>query len=168
MSIFFLPLVPLLSLVPLLLIAVYFDFTTGKIPNWLTLPGTLLGIIFFIPWFGIHSVVEHFLGSMVVGGVWLIFWHTGIMGGGDQKLMLMVGAWLGYMLAPLVLFAVAVCGGIQSIAWVLYRRQRVPELSWRQALKTIHIPYSLAVAMGTFVVIASVYLGSEWLWIFNF
>lgn len=132
-------------------VAVWYDITQFRIPNWLTLGAT--GVALLISFFmsGPHLLFNHLLGALVLGGVWLVFWRVGIMGGGDQKLMLFVGAALGLLAAPTAFLLVAFAGGLQAFGTIIYRKfffsATLPEKFW----KKIPLPYSAAIALGAAV-----------------
>src|SRR5258708_2516703 len=71
------------------------DIVRGRIYNWLTLSGMALGIVAMTGSQGISGLTFSLLGigaGLVLYG-WL-FW-LGIMGGGDVKLLMAIGAWSG-------------------------------------------------------------------------
>ena len=100
---------------------------------------------------GWHGFTDHFFGALISGGIWFIFWHLGMMGGGDQKLMMAVGAFVGQDLALPLVFAVAIAGGVQAL--ITIARPEGPKQSLHERLRTTHIPYSLAIALGTVAVL---------------
>ena len=88
------------------LVAAVSDLRSGRIPNWLTLGGLALGPL-------AQAALSHrayptmnvalFLGTSLLGVLfsglvpWLL-WKKGALGGGDLKLLLVVGGLLGPML----------------------------------------------------------------------
>jgi leader peptidase (prepilin peptidase)/N-methyltransferase len=114
-------------LTALLIACAGIDFDRGIIPDRLTLPGIILGIVFSLTLLrGADPVGEALLRSglgLVVGGGSLLL--VGLlykvvrkvegMGGGDVKLMAMVGAFLDFRLALLTIFIGSVLGGIVGI-----------------------------------------------------
>lgn len=103
------------------------DFEKGIIPDKLTIPGTIAGFILSLTLLrGEAGMGEAALGSVlgiVVGGGSLLvvglFYKVARkvegMGGGDVKLMAMVGAFLGFKLALLTIFLGSVVGGIAGL-----------------------------------------------------
>jgi leader peptidase (prepilin peptidase) / N-methyltransferase len=81
----------------LLAIAAIVDIQRKTIPDWLTLPGLawVLGASALLGW---PRVVDALLGLSVCGGLLLILAviSRGSIGGGDVKLMAMIGASLGW------------------------------------------------------------------------
>lgn len=132
------------------LLAVIYDLKFRIIPNWLTL-GSLILIIILSWLFGeTASLREHSLGAILVGGIWLIFWRFKIMGGGDQKLMATLGAAIGLNLAPYLMLAVAIFGGIISLIFMLGNNKYKFNNIWSQ--KKLPVPYSLAILAGLILV----------------
>lgn len=134
---------PLAILIGILAAAVAYDFFYKRIPNWLTLGGVGAGLILAAGNGGL-TLSNSFLGLLVAFAIGLSFWASGMVGGGDHKLLSAVGAFVGYPLILPVLVGIALAGGLQAIVWILIKRQ-----SWRG----VPIPYSLAIAVGTFVVL---------------
>jgi len=110
------------------LIAVSFiDLDTRKIPDVLTLPGMVVGLALS---FWTISVLKSAVGIIVgVGVLWIIavigklLLKQEAMGGGDIKLLGMVGAFLGPLGALLTLFFGALVGVVVSVPM---RKRRVP------------------------------------------
>jgi Flp pilus assembly protein protease CpaA len=77
------------------LIALITDLTRSKIYNWLTLPALVAGVAVqscLGGWGGLAQSGLGVLAGLVLFG-WM-FW-TGAMGGGDVKLLMAIGAWVG-------------------------------------------------------------------------
>lgn len=101
-------LVPYLAMTWVLITVTFIDLHLQIIPNKITLPGTLLllvmaGVGYFVPqldwpidW--LSSLLGFLSGAGIVFGIILLYWWmTGEfgMGGGDMKLLAMVGALMG-------------------------------------------------------------------------
>lgn len=85
----------LLAVVVVTGIALRTDLQCHRIPNWLTVPATLLGLTYHTVTQG-SSGVFHSVGGFAAGfGVLLVLWLIGGGGGGDVKLLGAVGSWLG-------------------------------------------------------------------------
>lgn len=102
------------------------DYDFRIIPDKLTIPGTLIGIIFSVTLLGGRSPGNPLLDSvigMVVGGgtllavslLYRLIRKAEGMGGGDIKLMAMVGAFMGYKLALLTIFIASVGGAVVGL-----------------------------------------------------
>ena len=76
-------------------IAAFTDVLYGKIYNWLTLPAIMIGIGLHVSDGGssgfLFSIAGAGLGFLIL--LWMFF--SGIMGGGDVKLLTAFGAWGG-------------------------------------------------------------------------
>jgi leader peptidase (prepilin peptidase)/N-methyltransferase len=99
-----------------LIIITFIDLDHQIIPDVISIPGIFFGIgaSFFIP---IMSWFESLFGIVVGGGFLFLVaigykWITGRdgMGGGDIKLLAMVGAWLGWKAIPFILFSSSLIG----------------------------------------------------------
>ena len=102
------------------------DFDLRIIPDRLTLPGIALGVVFSLALPGRGTVGGSLLDSalgIAAGAGSLLLVALGYkclrkiegMGGGDVKLMAMVGAFLGWKLALLTIFLGALAGGIVGL-----------------------------------------------------
>jgi leader peptidase (prepilin peptidase) / N-methyltransferase len=113
-----------LVLTALLVVLFWTDFETRRLPNALTIPGTVLGLassVFLPPGF-----VASLSGIALGGGVlfllrWLWLRATGVdgMGLGDVKMLAMIGAFLGWQQVVVVLFLSSVTGAIAGVALVV-------------------------------------------------
>ena len=109
----------------LLLIISGIDLDHQLIPDVLSVPGILLGVA-AIPLSPI-SWQNAFLGILAGGG---IIWITGFlgalafkkeaMGGGDVKLMAMIGAFLGWKMVFLTIFFASVTGALIGILFKIF------------------------------------------------
>jgi Flp pilus assembly protein protease CpaA len=102
-------------------IAAWTDCRNRKIYNWLTLPGALLGPIGQGLLFGREGVYDSFWGWFAVGGLMvlaLVLFAN--VGGGDVKLMAMLGSLLGLHLGLEVLLWTCTLAVIEAIALILW------------------------------------------------
>ncbi len=107
-----------------LIVVSFIDLKWQIIPDVISLPGILLGLTasFFLP----LSFKDAFLGVLLGGGIlflvaygyYLLTKKEG-MGGGDIKLLAMIGAFLGWQAIPLVLFIASLTGSITGIIWLI-------------------------------------------------
>jgi leader peptidase (prepilin peptidase)/N-methyltransferase len=114
----------------LALLAVFFiDLEFGIIPDVITLPGAILGLLWALMAFGATSLPDALLGVLVGGGGLLLIAGTYRLltgreglGMGDVKLMAMLGAFLGWqgVLATLIIGALA--GSIVGLGLILTGR----------------------------------------------
>jgi prepilin peptidase CpaA len=107
----------------LVLTAAWIDWRTYRIPNWLTLSGLAVALVYNASSAPGSTGILPALGGAAIGlAVLLPLWVVRVMGAGDVKLMAMVGAFLG---SSEVLYAVVltfVAGGIAAIGFALWTR----------------------------------------------
>lgn len=136
-------------LVLLLVVAVYFDVRARRIPNLLTFCGMLLGLISSGLAGGWKGMEQSILGLLVAAIIGFCFWSAHLIGGGDHKLLMAVGAFVGYPQIMTIMAAVALVGGLQALLWAAFAKIHVPDRSMRELLRTTHLPYSVAIAIGS-------------------
>ena len=122
-----------ISLVPRLLFAcaliVLFaiDLEHHLLPNVITLPGIVVGLAFsvMLP----PGLLDAVIGVLAGGGVlWLVgeayYRYSGQegMGGGDVKMLAMIGAFLGWKLVLLTLVLSSVLGSVVGILVIAFKR----------------------------------------------
>ena len=103
------------------LIAIFFiDLEHYIIPDWLSIPGIVIGIIMFALVQGM-SPIDSLIGAIVGAGLlecirlayYFVTKREG-MGFGDVKLMGMIGAFLGWFYIPIVIFISAALGTLYA------------------------------------------------------
>ncbi len=126
------------------------DLEHQILPDVITLPGVAAGLVFSLAF--PPGVLDAVLGVLIGGGaLWLIgeayYRYSGQegMGGGDIKMLAMVGAFLGWKLTLITLVLSSMLGSLFGIAVILSRRGNL-----KQAL-----PYGTFLAIGALV--ASLY-----------
>lgn len=119
-----------------LIVVTFIDLRHRIIPDEITISGLILGLIISFCYPPLHSSAIHrlsilhsVLGALIGGGV---IYLTGIagnfifkkesMGGGDVKLLAMVGAFLGWKLALLTLFSACIFGSIIGLPLRIWRK----------------------------------------------
>ncbi len=152
-----------------LVLAVFTDLRSRRIPNWLVLPFMFAGVAvsgWLHGWHGIgQSLGGLGLGTLLFGILFLM----GGMGMGDVKLCAAIGAWIGPAQLLLALVITGLAGGLMALCWALYGgflgdlfsgsgelvfglKQRGmrphPELVLANPL-TRKMPYAPAIAIGT-------------------
>jgi len=104
-----------------LLIVIVIDFYHKIIPDIITLPGMVIGFAcsFFNP---VLTWQESGIGLLIGGGVlytvaagYYLFTRREGMGGGDIKLLAMIGAFLGWPSLPFVVFGSSILGALVGI-----------------------------------------------------
>ena len=105
-----------------LAIACVADLRTRRIPNALVLVTLALGMAQSMMHFGVWQGGGRALAGLSVGlAIWLPFWLLGMMGGGDVKLFAAGAAWLGAGGAVEGALLAGLCGGVLSLAYMLYQ-----------------------------------------------
>jgi prepilin peptidase CpaA len=152
--------------VAILTTAAYLDVRTGRIPNFLTLGGLILGLLLRAP-AGIDGMAHGVLGAGLALLVALPFFAVRALGGGDTKLLIVVGAFMGEGRLVGALLLIAVLGGIIAIVESVRRGVIVPVVlnsvdmmkRWatlgrkgaQRSLSSpgaVSIPYGVAIALG--------------------
>ncbi|MFV0444434.1 MAG: prepilin peptidase [Planctomycetaceae bacterium] len=124
-----------------LIVAAWIDGKELRVPNWITFPMVLSGLIFCGVTGGWAGLQDGLLG-MVVGLLTLLpLYAVGGMGAGDVKLMAGLGAWLGPIVAWNAFVVSVVVGAVMAVIMVLYRK------SWGK-----HYGNFLLIAMEWFTV----------------
>ena len=151
------------------------DVRQRRIPNQLTVPLCLAGLLCSLIAGGWGGLGESLGGFAIAGLPFFLLWMIGGGGAGDAKMMFAIGAWLGTNDAFVAAIAVSIAGGILSLiyagahkrlaaalantTWIMFtlpfvllgpgkfsERQKLVPASADGPLKT---PYSLAMLAGT-------------------
>jgi len=130
-----------------LIVITFIDFDHQIIPDVISLPGIILGFLFsFIP--GGITWSDSLTGILLGGGIfyavaflfYFLFKKEG-MGGGDIKLLAMIGAFLGWKSVPFVIFASALVGAVAGISFIILTKSE----------KGIPIPYGPYLAIAALI-----------------
>lgn len=109
--------------VALALIAGWTDWRSRRIPNWLTVPGLLIGVsvnVLFGGWPGLKtSLLGAGLGLLLM----LPFVFLRSLGAGDWKLAGALGAFVGPGMLVNVLIGSVFVAGIMALGLVIYKRR---------------------------------------------
>ena len=150
-------------------IGAFFDIRTRRIPNLLTGPSILIGLVLHLILGGWRSLGTSALAGLIGGFVFLVFYLAGGMGAGDVKLMAAVGCLAGLSYLAETLIATALMGGVFAIILALSRHRLKETLSNIGVLVVHHgtsglqphseinvtneeklrLPYGIAIAAGT-------------------
>ncbi|HXW04685.1 MAG TPA: A24 family peptidase [Vicinamibacterales bacterium] len=139
-------LVPRLLFASGLIVLFWIDVEHYLLPNVITLPGIAVGLAFslLLPPGPVSSV----LGILVGGGaLWLIgeayYRYSGQegMGGGDVKMLAMIGAFLGWQLVLVTLVLSSIAGSLGGLAVIAARRGGLKHA----------LPYGTFLALGALV-----------------
>lgn len=159
----------LLTALVMSLVGAVIDLRQHRIPNWLTYPGILLGLLLRGALFGWRGLLTALGGCLLAGGIMFLFYMVRAMGAGDVKIMAAIGALVGPGEVVNVLLATAIFGGILAIAYAIYRGRMVSTLKNLASVLRFHawagvqahpelnldnptalrMPYGLAIALGT-------------------
>lgn len=145
-------------------VAAVTDYRSGKIYNWLTLPALVIAIA-LAAFAGRASLAQAALGLAVATALFLPLYLTGVLGGGDVKLLMALGTWLGprgtlelAMASILIAGAGAVAllvkhGRVRAFCseiWVFARTVFTPglEIQWPRLRRDIKAPFGIAIFLG--------------------
>ena len=161
-----------ISLIALVTAAAWSDLRTTRIPNWITVPGALLGFALQAWYGGLHGVLASLAGAGLGLGIFIALYIAGGMGAGDVKLFSAVGALVGPQALIVVFVFTGLLGGITA-AGLAASRGRLREtlvrtggllldfgrLRWQEVRDTsiaagpnaLRLPYGAVIAGGTLV-----------------
>jgi len=157
------------TVVLVVLLAMYSDLRWRKIPNCLTLPAIALGFVLNFVGNSWNGLIFAFFGLLVGMGLLMLPYLLGGMGGGDVKFMGALGALLGtYSVLNVFLYTTLVGGAIAIVVaiankslvetlkkvWLLLKcilLFRAPLAGAGLFKKSIAVPYGLAIGAGTFI-----------------
>lgn len=117
-----------------LLICGYTDLKERRIPNIISIPFILIGII-INAFIGEYKLMLIGFGTAFIIG--LISWILGGMGGGDFKLMVGIGTWLGTYPFVNILFMASIIGLIWATVCMI-KRKILKEKATEIAIKAYH------------------------------
>jgi prepilin peptidase CpaA len=150
------------------LVGSVFDVRSRRIPNFITVPGFVLGLSLHLVLGGWRQLLSALAAGVICGVVFLVFYLAGGMGAGDVKLMMAVGAIAGLSHVPYLLVLTALSGGAMAIVLALARGQLQQTIANVGVLashhtqeglqphpdlnvgnnQTLRLPYGLAIASG--------------------
>jgi prepilin peptidase CpaA len=153
------------------------DMRTRRLPNWLTVPGFLAGLLYHTVTSGFSGLGYSLLGFLAGFALLFVLWIIGGGGAGDVKLMGALGAWMGPQLILVVFLLSAFIAAVGSVAFVgiaaatqgfrhvqrryLDRNRKVSakqkrkgkEDPFSRGQKRRLMPYGLPVALSTWLVL---------------
>jgi prepilin peptidase CpaA len=115
-------------LLALLVLAVIFDLTKKKIPNFLTFPVIAWGLGSYTLTGKLDGFFFSSLGLLAGLGLLLIPFALGGMGGGDVKLLAAVGALKGGAFVVNAALFTALCGGVMAVLALIASGRLLPVL----------------------------------------
>lgn len=113
--------------IPVLLIVAFYDYRYGIIPNKITYPAAVLAIVFNIinPIMSPQALVSGGVVSLILGA---ILGKQAGLGGGDIKLMIVIGLAYGMPLCLAVSMGGFIFGGIATLLATLIKKKTLKEL----------------------------------------
>jgi leader peptidase (prepilin peptidase)/N-methyltransferase len=117
-----------------LIVITFIDLEVRIVPDRISIPGAALGFLVAVvhnqwpidraavfpgPWSSLIGLVIGGGSLLLVAWVYYLLTGTEGMGGGDVKLLAMIGAFLGWPAVPLTLFIASLSGSIIGIALML-------------------------------------------------
>src|SRR5207245_6336069 len=145
------------------------DATQRRIPNRLTYPAMLAGLVLQMALHGWRGLLLSAGGGLLFGGLFILFYLVRAMGAGDVKLAAALGCIIGPAASWQVMFATAVAGGTLAILVMVFTGRVLKTLRSTLAIVGFHavhglrthpevnldnpaavrLPYGLAFAAGT-------------------
>jgi prepilin peptidase CpaA len=144
------------------------DIRERRIPNRITGPAILAGLLLHGIYGGWSGLGGSALAGLIAGGIFLVFFLAGGMGAGDVKLMAAVGCFAGLASLSSVMISTVIAGAIFALAVSLcngclretlcnvgvllshHSRQGLkphPDLNLTNA-RTLRLPFALPIAAG--------------------
>jgi leader peptidase (prepilin peptidase) / N-methyltransferase len=142
----------------LLVVITVIDFSTQEIPDELNIFGFTIGVFFLFFNFSFNNLLSSGLGLLIGGGLFLLIAVVsgGAMGGGDIKLMGVLGFWFGWKLILLLSILSFVIGAIASLLLIAFKIKGMKD----------YIPFGPFIAIASIIII---FFGSNILrWYLNF
>ena len=149
-----------------LLGAAWFDYRSRRIPNALTMSGLAAALV-LRALIGAPELIEGLIGALLAFVLMLPFLMLGVMGGGDGKLLMMIGGFMGPRNFLWAAVLIAIIGGMMAVVDagrkgallpVLYNSGQIMKhwvtLGRRGANRSfttvgaLTIPYGIAIAAG--------------------
>ena len=119
----------------LLIVSVVFDLTTKKIPNIITFPVMIWGLVSYTIFNGLEGLLFS-LSGLGLGIAFLIIpFAIGGIGGGDVKLLGAVGALKGAEFVLIATLYTAICGAIMAFGYLIIKGKLLNTL--KKALKML-------------------------------
>ncbi len=132
-------------LIPILGLASWMDWRERRILNALLFPSLILAFVLNYLILGpaglLHSVSGMLTGFLLL----LIPFLLGGMGGGDVKLLMVIGSFGGFYFVLYSFLVGALIGGIMAMIFYLYGRAKKKKIS--------ALPYGIPLSLGVFAVL---------------
>jgi prepilin peptidase CpaA len=163
-----LKLIVIVPAVALALIAGWTDWQSRRIPNWLTVPGFLVGLSVNLLAGGWPGLKTSLLGAGLGLLLLLPFVFLRSLGAGDWKLAGALGAFVGWQVLVDLLMGSILVAGVMALALVIYKRRFIQTLRNIGAMlasmvafrmpgvevsldnpQSLKVPYGVALALTT-------------------
>ncbi len=161
-------------------IASCYDLHSRRIPNWITGPAILTGLVLHLILGGVGQLGLSALTGLIAGGIFLLFFLAGGMGAGDVKLMAAVGCLAGMTHIAEILITTVLIGGLMGVILAIYRgrlretllnvstlvqHHRAEGLTKHTEINvknpaTLRLPYAVPIAAGCLLTVFAA--GMEW------
>lgn len=135
-------------MIPFALAAVFYDFASGKIPNRLIGIGLAVSVFYMMHIEGISYIAELVIGMMIPIVLLFALFHIRALGGGDLKLLSLLGTFFGFGIIEVILYAF-VFGACQSLIRLLLNHPFFQRFHIEKG-HTIH--FSFAIFLAAFYV----------------
>lgn len=161
------------------LLALIWDLRKGRIPNRITYSGMGAALALRALLGGWHGVLDGFIGGLLGGGIFLLFFLVRGMGAGDVKLMTAVALFGGFRQTVVIMVVTALAGGVLAVGYMIFRKRGFrtlqnlgslmryhllfglrphPEINLQNP-ESIRMPYAVAIATGTLYAFGMAVLG---------
>jgi Flp pilus assembly protein protease CpaA len=135
----------------LVVLATAWDLVERRIPNGLVLFGLVYGLGWAVTQEHGHGLLDAVGGATVALGLLIVPFSLQWMGGGDVKLAMVCGAFLGTQTLPYLLLCATAAHGFVSLAWWAAHRFLA------RPGGTDAVPFTLALAASLFALTTSVF-----------
>ena len=102
-------------------VALYFDLRIQKIPNKLSFTALFTGVVINFIVYGVNGVGASLAGVFVAFILFFPAFYFKILGAGDVKLMMAIGALLGPVIIGWSIAYAIIFGGVTSILLTIYK-----------------------------------------------
>jgi prepilin peptidase CpaA len=162
---------PIWFVTVVLVVAAVIDGWILKVPNWLTYPFILSGLIYSATYYGWAGLGWSIVGTVVGLALLLPLYSIGGMGAGDVKLLAGVGAWVWGTTTFYAFCLSAVIGGLIALGMVYFKKdwthhqnqfwsivheiltvrdpERLSKIAAERKSTMMLLPYGIPIAIGT-------------------